>query len=188
MKLKNENELFFITNHHVISKSGRRKGVKVYNLDDQIIGEFYRSIYDDYYDVAFIKITAKNYLTYGEPEFKFGELKPTSFNIKRIMGKGMKSGYHKDKGYMYSSRAIVKIKNKWFKNQILLKDLGFEKGDSGSIIVERNIKDKKNVIGLHIGGNNTLSVANNIFNLLSNPIISDSPDKEPIINFESFIN
>lgn len=182
-----KDDLYFITNHHVISTSGQKKGALVYNINNEVIGEFAFSIFDCYYDIAFIKILSKDVLNHNDGKILFGELKPPSFNTSHIIGKGFSSKYNKEKSYIYSTKAIVKVSDKWFKNQILIDDLDFEHGDSGSVLTKKNNFNKPNdVIGLYIGGNNRLSVANNIYELFSTPVTNQN-SKDKII-FKSFIN
>ncbi|KGL63267.1 hypothetical protein [Polaribacter sp. Hel1_85] len=168
---------FLITNHHVIAGKCSKLNDDILNAADEKIGNLYWSEfggnykYGGEYDIALARITNKKY---NPKNLGFHYKKPikTTFEINEVLTIGGKSG--KKCGFLYSSKAIVKIDgNDWYKNQILLENLELTDGDSGSVITDKN----KSVLGLYMGKNNKLKIANNLYNLFDNKIITTTQGK-----------
>ncbi|MGJ8745042.1 hypothetical protein [Polaribacter sp.] len=178
--IQDNNDFYLISNHHVINGE---LGSKIKNTQkkNNIIGTLYWQKFDSRinsnrvigkYDVAIAKITNKTYFPNNfEYKFNHKNLIETTFKIKNIKANGAKSGV--EPGKLYSIKALVKVENDWYNNQILITDCDLYKGDSGALITDVD----NNVLGLYIGGSSQIKVANNLFNLFketvnSNPKIS----------------
>lgn len=180
VKLKNHKGTYLISNAHVlIGKSGKLGGA-IKNHKGQTIAKVFWGIFNEYYDIAMAKI--KN--AYKITEYNFSKIVKPSFDHLEIKSIGM---YGEESGKIYSTNALVKVKNYFFKNQILISHLNFTGGDSGSIIVEK--EKPNNIIGLYLGGNNQIKVANNLYNLfIKNNTVKDNFENKHEVQLKSFIN
>lgn len=178
---EHKNTYFLITNQHVIKG---KVGDQIKNTNKQIIGEFYWGKHDastnniTTYDIALAKITNPSY--YPSPSFPCFDHKKliqASYKIKKVKGYGAKSG--NGEAILLSCKALYKIQNTWFKDQILFTQSKFNGGDSGTIITDIH----GNVIGLYHGGDNEIGVVNNLYNLFNFPITDQTGNLITFTNF-----
>lgn len=186
IKLKNKKEQFLISNYHVIMGDTGCLGANIISNNHKI-GELFWGLYNVYYDVAIAKITCEN-IKPGTSRYSYGDLKKLDHKTQNVMITGKASG--EETGKIYSRNALVKVKKDWFKNQIIVKNLNSQEGDSGSILVHNSTSKTKDVLGIIIGADQNLTVANNLFNLFSNKIpsfVDPMCRVMPEIEFKSFI-
>ncbi|WP_430409514.1 hypothetical protein [Kordia sp.] len=190
IELENHKGLYLMSNYHVIMRDSGKLDSSVFNDDGIAIGKLFWGKFDDKFDIALAKITTSKPPKRGVHDFKFGKLTPPSYskiNLTSFSAGGS------DTGEIYSINSIVKIGANVFKNQILFKKSRLEPGDSGTLIVSGN-KKVRDVVGLFIGGenvssDNSIKIANNLFNLFSNTVEEFKDHKDrimPKIKFKTF--
>ena len=179
VKLKNKKGIYLISNAHVLIGKKGKLGRAVKNINGEKIGKVFWGVLNERYDVALAKVNKK----YPIKESEKAIISKPTFKNKKIKSIGM---YGTEGGNLYSTNALVKLGQDFFKNQLLIKNLDFISGDSGSVIMER--KKPNNIIGLYIGGNNEIKVANNLYNLFikDTPKIKDSYEKKITVQFKTF--
>lgn len=183
IKLKCDDNIYLITNFHVIMKPKKILNKKIFNTN-KCIGRTYWGINNDKYDVALAKIEQSivNNIDFNQSDFGV-LIKP------KIEDKVCKFGpCGPSCGVIYSSKAIVRIKGgRLYKNQILLEDLHLNPSESGTIIKNNN----SNVVGIHFAGDGKIDISNNLYDLFKTKIESYTDQngiEYPKIEFETFIN
>ena len=180
IKFNNDSEIYLLTNHHVIIKNKSPLGSKVYSKNVEI-AQTYWGTFNDEFDAAVAKLNKpiSNAKKFGKlNKTKIGDL-VNKYNLH--MGSG--------EGKIYSSNAIIKIRNRIFKNQILIEGLSMQAGESGTVIALQNKDSKPDPIGLHMGGDQNLSIANNLYNLFYSEIKPNTDEEDrlhPSLFFNSF--
>ena len=182
LKIKKNNNLYLLTNHHVIIKGKQPLNECVYS-NDTCIAQTYWGLYNESYDIAIAKLHHSNFKS-GAPDFSFGEIKEVKINdsVSKYGPEGPGSGI------IYSSKAVIKVKNKVYKNQILIKDLHLVPGESGTLITSTGERTK-DVVGLHFAGDYKLDISNNLYDLFNGEIkgyVDNEGRNHPTIHFDSF--
>ncbi|NRA93840.1 MAG: hypothetical protein HRU26_14395 [Psychroserpens sp.] len=182
VKLEMDNNLYLLTNHHVIIKPNKPLNDSVY-AKGICIAKTYWGLNNEFYDIAIAKISEASFADIPKNYFTTTILPKIGLNVSKIGPSGPESG-----GIIYSSKAIVNIKNRIYKNQILIKGLNLIGGESGTL-VSSDSSNSKNVVGLHFGGDGVIDISNNIHLLFSKKIKSytDSDNRvHPTVTFKSF--
>jgi len=171
--LENQDDIFMISNHHVLGAKEIGKRVVFPSLDDancnklpiksHEIGSSFWSHYDDYMDVAIVKmdegVKRNNYTRCESIDMSAGI--EEAVQGQKVFKCGRTTGLRK--GEIISTFCYVKItftkqrKYKIFKDQIMTTCMS-KKGDSGSVLVN----DKKEVVGLLFAGSKKKSFYNPI--------------------------
>ena len=183
IKLKHDDNIYLITNFHVIMQGSKILDEKVFS-NNTCVGRTYWGVNDNKFDVALAKLDKSivNNIDYNQSNF--GELiKP------KIENKVCKFGpCGPSSGLIYSSKAVVKIRGGgMYKNQILIEGLHLNPSESGTIVKTNN----DNVVGIHFAGDSKIDVSNNIYDLFKTkiePYTDQNGTKYPKIEFETFIN
>lgn len=156
-----KNELFLLSNWHVLMGETGKIGDPIVDSKGNIIGELFWAVYNDFYDLALAKITCndfKNNHVEIRPLEDLDEIKIDT-HIKKYGAITDINGSE-----IYSKNAFVKItlsddRNKVFKNQILTNYIS-KKGDSGSLVLTG---DSNKALGVIFAGDGKdISVANHI--------------------------
>ena len=185
LELKKDKHYYLLTNHHVIIKSYNQLNKKVYS-NNKYVANTYWGLLNNEYDIALAKLTKEAIESLNLTNSNFGKITIPVIgeNVYKFGPQGPSSGS------LYSSKAIVKVKSKVYKNQILFEDLHLNSGESGTVVrIDDN--GKTGVLGLHFAGDSNLDISNNLFNLFKNKIYSFTDDnriQQPEINFKTFIN
>jgi hypothetical protein len=186
LTLKNYRQRFLISNYHVIMREHGKIGDEIIDDKKNKIGKLFWGVFDRKFDAAIAELYDIK-CSKGTPYYMFKGIKKPTLKIKNISGYGAASSYQT--GELYSANAIVKVRNDWFKRQLLSKNINLNPGDSGSLVVEESNSGKNKVIGLFIGGSNELKVINNLHELFSTKIeafIDHKKRRMPEINFKKF--
>jgi len=182
LKLNSNGQYYLLSNYHVIMGDTGVFHEPLFDKNRNKIGEIFWGKFDQTHDVAI------GLITNGEPKsgtsnYDFGQLKKAVFSekCKTFTKKGPKNN-----GIIYSTKAIVNIDSNFFKDQILIKNLFLNYGDSGSVIVSEH---KNDIIGICMGGDQELDIANKLDTLFK-PKINSFTDKQgrkmPEILYKSF--
>ncbi len=192
VKLKDKNDLFILSNFHVLFNDFTKLGYSVFDYSTDIkIGEVYWGLFNNYYDIALAKVTCDALCEKISDTFNydFGTLTITPNQNKNISMTGGRSGY--SYGQVYSTQAHAFVENKWRINQIFLKDLRAQPGDSGTLVVEGSIEKERDVVGLLFAKDREedyISIANPLNRLLTKEIKPHIQNGTlmPSIHFDSF--
>lgn len=186
LSLKKSKSYFLLSNYHVMMDHNSNLNDTIKDKLNNDIAELHWGVFNKTHDVALAKITKSN-LEEGTRLYNFGSIEKPSFSMglcRTISKKGPKGG-----GEIFSTKAIVSIKKNIFKDQVLFKKFHLNPGDSGSVIVENNQGNLKNVIGICMGGDNQIDVVNKLHTLCENKIdatIDIHNRSLPSIHFNSF--
>jgi len=194
IKLKELNDFFILSNYHVLASKSVELGHPILDSkSDKKIGELYWFKKDNRHDIAIAKVTCSTLCDKVSDtiNYDFGELgRLTKFEEPVAMTGGISDF---SEGITFSNYAHVNVKSKWFINQLLLKNLSSQPGDSGTILVKSSSSKglPKDVVGLVFakdGSDSNLTVANKIDKLLSKKIIPSKSKQHsmPEIQFDFF--
>lgn len=189
LKLNNEGKYYALSNYHVIMGDNGKIGDEIKGIGDKKIGSLFWGKYDETHDVALAEISEKlvNVSSGVENLYDFGKIIKPTFKMNRNLTFTEKKG--PSDGEIYSTKAIVRIENDLFKDQIIYKNFNLSHGHSGSVIVNDGNRDEKDIVGICMGGDQVLDVVNKLITLFQ-PVIHSFIDekgrKMPQINFKSF--
>lgn len=179
IRLVQNDHFYLVSNHHVIAGNSKTNS-PILDRGGNKIAELYWSKFDDTHDIAIAKITVDNdNIKSGAHDYHFDKILPPSFSMNSL--RTFSANGPSNNGEIYSIRAIIRVENDTFKNQILFKNFGLKGGDSGAIIVVDENKTKKDVIGICIGGDYKIDIANKLSNIFKPSIMMKSN-----IQFHSF--
>lgn len=152
VSLENRKGVYFISNYHVVMGNYIQIGKKiVHTKSRKIIGELFWGIFNNYYDIAIVKLNEEFSDNFNSESqcFKFsGNIDDPKIGMSvGISGAMSICNLEKDK-LILSRNAYVSLNEKTFKNQILTSKISM-RGDSGSFMIN---KDTNDILGIIIGG------------------------------------